>query len=100
MTRRIGGSERTTTSESTQISPAETWAIRGIDSPIRAAVSVAVEPRHDGQQSHVTISRDFPGDGIGKLLLAVVVRQAQREAPQSYQKLKQRLESAGSAGPR
>lgn len=29
MTRRIGGSERTTTSEITQIDPPRTWAIRG-----------------------------------------------------------------------
>ena len=95
MTRRVGGSERTFTSEITEISPPGRWAIRGIDGPIRAAVKVAVEPRDGGQHSHVTISLDFSGHGIGKLLLPVVIRQAQKEAPQSCRKLKQRLESTG-----
>lgn len=96
-TRRIGGSDRTTTSEITEIDPPRTWVIRGIDGPIRARVSVAVEPReHDEQgHSHVTISLDFSGHGIGKMLLPMVVRQARKETPQSCQKLKQRLESAG-----
>jgi uncharacterized protein YndB with AHSA1/START domain len=95
MRRRVGGSVRTFTSEITQVDPPRTWAIRGIDGPIRAAVNVRVEPRQDGAQSHVTISLDFSGHGIGKMLLPMVVRQAQKEAPQSCQKLKQRLEGAG-----
>jgi len=95
MTRRIGGSQRTTTSEITEISPPGTWAIRGIDGPIRAKVRVTVDPRGDGEQSRVTISLDFSGHGIGKMLLPMVVRQARKEAPRSCQKLKQRLESAG-----
>lgn len=39
---------------------------------------------------------DFSGPGVGKALLPIVVRQAQKEAPQSCQKLKQRLEQAAS----
>lgn len=93
MTRMIGGSERTSTSEITEISRPRTWAIRGIDGPIRANVQVTVEPRGDGHQSHVTIQLDFQGHGIGKMLLPMVVRQARKEAPQSCQKLKTRLES-------
>ena len=96
MTRRIGGSERTSTSEITEISPPATWAIRGIDGPIRAVVRVTVEPRGDGEQSHVSISLDFSGHGIGKMLLPMVVRQARKEVPQSCQKLKQRLEDGAS----
>ena len=95
MTRRIGGSERTTTSEITEIDPPSAWAIRGIDGPIRARVAVTVEPRQGGQQAHVTISLDFSGHGIGKLLLPVVVRQAQKEVSQNSQKLRQRLERGG-----
>jgi uncharacterized protein YndB with AHSA1/START domain len=92
MTRRIGGSERTMASEITEISPPRTWAIRGIDGPVRAAVKVTVEPRRDDQQSHVTISVDFTGHGFGKMLVPVVVRQAQKEVPESCLKLRQRLE--------
>jgi hypothetical protein len=88
-TRRLGGSERTSISE---ISPPTSWAIRGVDGPIRAAVRVSVEPRENGGHSHVTISLDFSGHGIGKMLLPMVVSQARKEVPQSCQKLKQRLE--------
>ncbi len=95
MTRRMAGTEREFTSEITQIEPPASWAIRGIDGPIRAAVGVTVEPRDDGAQSHVTISLDFSGHGAGKLLVRTVVRQARKEAPENSLKLKQRLESAG-----
>jgi uncharacterized protein YndB with AHSA1/START domain len=95
MTRRIGGSERTSTSEITEYSPPAAWAIHGIDGPIRADVKVSVEPRSNGSQSHLTISLDFAGFGIGKMLLPMVVRQARKEVPQSCQKLKERLERAG-----
>ena len=92
MTRRIGGSERTSTSEITQIDPPRTWAVRGIDGPVRADVTVTVTPLGDGGQSHVTIQLGFRGHGIGKVLVPVVVRQASKEVPQSCQNLKQRLE--------
>jgi uncharacterized protein YndB with AHSA1/START domain len=93
MTRRIGGSERTSTSEITQINPPASWSIRGIDGPIRANVDVTVEPAQQNQQSHVTIRLDFAGHGIGKLLVPLVVRQARQEAPRSCQSLKARMES-------
>ena len=93
MKRRIGGSERTSTSEITEISPPQTWAVRGIDGPIRANVKVTIEPRGDGQESRLTIELEFQGHGIGKMLLPAVVRQGRKEVPQSCQKLKSRLES-------
>lgn len=93
--RRIGGSERTITSEITEISPPRTWAIRGIDGPDRTAVKVTVEPRQDSQRSHATISLDLTGHGYGKMLLPMVVRQARSEVPESCEKLKQRLEGTG-----
>ncbi len=96
MPRRIGGSDRTSTSEITEISPPRRWAIRGIDGPIRANVSVTVTPLQDGGQSHVIIQLDFQGYGMGKMLLPMVVRQARKEVPQSCQVLKQRLEGGGS----
>jgi hypothetical protein len=72
--------------------PPAMWAIRGLDGPIRAEVKVSVEPRQEGRQSHLTISLDFSGHGVGKMLLPLVVRQARTEVPQSCQRLKQRLE--------
>ena len=92
MTRRIGGSDRTSTSEITELSPPRTWTIRGIDGPIRANVSVTVDPREDGTQAHVAIQVDFQAHGMGKLILPMVVREARKEVPDSVQKLKSRLE--------
>ncbi len=95
MTRRIGGSERTSTSVVTQIDPPWTWAIRGIDGPIRANVTVTVEPLPE-QRSHVTIQLGFQGHGAGKLLMPMVVRQARKEVPKSCQNLKKRLEGGAN----
>jgi hypothetical protein len=43
-TRRIGGSERPSTSEITKLDPPTSWAVHGIEGPIRAIVNVTVEP--------------------------------------------------------
>jgi uncharacterized protein YndB with AHSA1/START domain len=92
-TRRIGRSAREVTSEITKVDPPTSWAIRGVDGPIRAIVNVTVEPLKGGTQSRVTIELDFEGHGIGKLLVPLVVRwQARHEMPANCRKLKQRLE--------
>jgi uncharacterized protein YndB with AHSA1/START domain len=93
MTRRIRGSERTFTFEITKLDPPVTWAIHGIDGPVRTDVTVTIEPVNDGQDSHVTIKVDYHGHGIGKMLLPGVVRKAREEAPQNCENLKRQLES-------
>ena len=95
MIRRIAGAERTLTSEITELDPPRTWAMTGVDGPIRATVRVSVEPAAGGQHSDVTFSLDFSGRGIGKMLLPAITGQAAKEARQSCQNLKQRLEQAG-----
>jgi uncharacterized protein YndB with AHSA1/START domain len=102
MTRRIGGVERESTSELTRLDPPTSWAVHGIDGPIRAIVSVTVEPLDATAQSRVTIELDFEGHGIGKLLVPLVVRrQARTEMPANCARLKQQLEARASpaAGP-
>jgi uncharacterized protein YndB with AHSA1/START domain len=95
-TRRIGGSDRTTTSEITEVEPPRRWADRGLDGPIRARVDVGVEPIDGTAGSRVTIAVDFAGHGIGKLLVPLFVRpQARREMPANCQNLKDRLERTG-----
>jgi uncharacterized protein YndB with AHSA1/START domain len=92
-TRRIGGSNRPSTSELVHIDPPRTWRVRGIDGPIRAAVDVLVQPVTD-VSSRLTISVDFSGRGIGKVLVPLVVRrQARREMPDNLAALKQRMEA-------
>src|SRR5262245_3634025 len=73
-TRTIGLAKRPVTSEITRVDPPSTWSVRGIDGPIRAEVDVNVEPLEDGQRCRVTITIDFTGHGIGKLIVPLVIR--------------------------
>ena len=92
-TRRIGGAGRSSTSELVHIDPPRTWGVRGIDGPIRAAVDVLVEPV-TGSRSRLTISVDFTGYGIGKILVPLVVRrEARKEMPGNMAALKQKMEA-------
>ncbi len=94
MTRKVGGTQRTSTSEITEYEPPTRWTIHGIDGPIRADVCVVVEPVDAGQRSRLTVQLDFHGHGFGKLLAPMVTSQARREVPKSCQNLKQRLEAS------
>ena len=92
-TRRIGGANRPSTAELVQIDPPKTWGVRGIDGPIRAAVEVLVEPV-TGARSRLTISVDFTGHGIGKILVPLMVRrEARKEMPDNMAALKQKMET-------
>ena len=94
-TRRIGFAERPVTSEVTEIDPPKRWSVHGIDGPIRATVSVTVDPIDDDARSRLTIALDFEGRGIGKVLVPLVVRrEAEKEMPTNLRTLKERLESA------
>jgi uncharacterized protein YndB with AHSA1/START domain len=91
-TRRIGGVERALTQEVTELRPPRSWAVHGVDGPIRPSASVTVEPLDGGAASRVTFALAFEGHGIGRPLLPAVRRQAERAAPVSYRTLKERLE--------
>ncbi len=92
-TRRIGGADRTSTSELTRIDAPALWGVRGIDGPIRATVELTVDPVTQ-TSSRVTIAVDFEGHGIGKALVPLIVRrQARKEMPANVAALKRRIES-------
>jgi uncharacterized protein YndB with AHSA1/START domain len=96
VTRRVGRREFAMTAELTELSSPSSWAVRGIDGPVRGMVKGTIEPLGDGERSRVTMVLDFEGHGIGKLLVPLVVRrQARAEMPRNQQKLKERLESGG-----
>jgi uncharacterized protein YndB with AHSA1/START domain len=95
MTRRIGGAKRTSTSVITVFDPPEHWALHGIDGPIRAEVSVGIEPLGGDRGSRVTIELEFHGHSFGRLLAPMVTRRARREVPVSCRHLKERLEQPG-----
>jgi len=92
-TRRIGGASRPSTSELVHIDPPRTWGVRAPDGPIRAAVDVLVEPV-TGSRSRLTISVDFTGRGIGKILVPLMVRrEARKEMPANMTALKHKMEA-------
>jgi len=94
VTRRVGRRDRAMTVELSELNPPNSWAVRGVDGPIRGMVQGTVEPLENGERSRVTIKLDFEGHGIGKLLVPLVVRrQAASEMPRNERKLKERLES-------
>jgi hypothetical protein len=91
-TRRIGGASRLSTSELVHIDPPRAWGVRGTDGPIRAAVDVLVEAVTDSR-SRLTISVDFTGHGIGKILVPLMVRrEAHKEMPDNIAALKRLIE--------
>ena len=94
VTRRVGGRDREMTSELVELNPPSSWAVRGVDGPIRGNVKGRVEPLENAERSRLTIELAFETHGIGKLLLPFVVRrQAQAEMPRNQRRLKELLES-------
>lgn len=92
-TRRMGRSERAMTQVITESRPPTKWAAQGVGGPVRPRVDMTVEPLADNTRSRVTVVMDFEAHGIGRLLVPLIVRrQAAKRAPQSYQRLKERLE--------
>jgi hypothetical protein len=88
------------TAEVAELNPPRSWAIRGVDGPVRGTMNGTIEPIEDGTSSRVTMALDFEGHGIGKLLIPLVVRrQARSEMPRSQQRLKKRLEATPETGP-
>lgn len=69
------------------------WTMRGIDGPVRPLVETKIDPLAKGTQSKVTISLDFHGHGVGKLIVALLVRPETRKGlPRNLELLKTRLE--------
>jgi uncharacterized protein YndB with AHSA1/START domain len=91
-TRRMTGGARTIVQEITRNDPPNSWAVRGVDGPIRPHATITVEPIGDGTVSRVTFTLEFEGHGLGVPLVPVVRRQAEKGAPISYANLKRLLE--------
>jgi len=91
--RRIGGADRAVTSRVTHIDPPRAWGVQGIDGQIRATVDLTVEPL-SADRSRLSISVEFTGHGIGKLLVPLIVRrQARTEMPANLAALKRHVEA-------
>lgn len=94
VTRKVGGTNRTSTSEIVEFEPPLRWAIKGLDGPVRADVSVVIEPADEGRHSRVTVRFDMSGHGLGKLIAPMVVGQVRKELPTSCSNLKKNLEAS------
>ena len=67
--------------------------MHGVDGPVRPHVELTVEPLAGDTRSRVTAVMDFEAHGIGHLVVPLLVRRlAAKRAPQSYRRLKERLE--------
>ncbi len=95
-TRRIGRSERAMCQEITLYEPPTRWAAGGVGGPLRADVTLTIEPVAGSTGSRLMVVMDFRASGIGKLIAPFVRRLAARRSPESYQHLKERLERPSS----
>lgn len=91
--RRMGPVARPMRQQVTLSEPPTRWSARGVDGPVRPVVEMVLEPVEDGNGSRVTVTMDFEGRGIGRLLVPLVIRRlAAKRTPVSYERLKQVLE--------
>jgi len=94
VTRRVGPRLVQATETITELTPPSTWEVRGSGGiPVTAIARGRVDPLGGGTRSRVTITLEFEGHGIGKLLIPLVIsRQARRQLPQNTARLKKVLE--------
>jgi uncharacterized protein YndB with AHSA1/START domain len=96
VTRRVGPRKSARTEEITDLTPPRSWAMCGVGGPLTAIAKGTIEPLDDGERSRVTICIDFEAHGIGKLIVPLVRRQAQKQLPKNEQQLKEMLERQSS----
>jgi ribosomal protein S18 acetylase RimI-like enzyme len=97
-TRRVGPCTVRYTEELLELDPPRTWANRGYGGlPITVLANGRVEPLADGKRARLTISTQFQGHGIGKLLVRLLTRRLTRQLPRDQQKLRQLLQQATQA---
>ena len=81
-----------------ELHPPRTWANHGVGGiPVIAIANGTVAPLDDGKRSRVTISCEFQGHGIGKLLVPLLARRLAKQLPSDEQKLKELLERGAYA---
>ncbi|SRR6266540_6989332 len=98
VTRRVGPRTLRYTEEMVELHPPRTWANRGVGGiPVIAIAKGTVEPLDDGKRSRVTISCEFQGHGIGRLLVPLLARRLAKQLPSDEQKLKELLERGAYA---
>jgi uncharacterized protein YndB with AHSA1/START domain len=99
-TRQVGPWKVPYTEEMTELHPPRTWANHGVGGiPVIAIAKGTVEPLDGGERSRLTISCEFRGHGIGRLLAPLLARRLTKQLPKDEQKLKEVLERGAYARP-
>jgi uncharacterized membrane protein len=98
-TLKVPGGKQELTYEVTEHDPPRRSSWRGINGPVRAVGTVRVEPLDGGVRSRVSVEFDLKGHGIGLLIAPFARMQARKQVPKDQAKLKEILESRGSAPP-
>jgi hypothetical protein len=95
VTRRVGPRAVEAAEKITKLIPPKTWEVRSSGGlPVTAIARGQIDPLDGGTRSRVTITLDFEGHGIGKLLIPLVIRrQARKQLPHNTARLKERLEN-------
>lgn len=94
VTRRVGPRQVRATEQITELTPPKTWEVRSHGGlPVSAIAKGRIEPLDGGARSRVTITLEFEGHGIGRLLVPLVIaRQARKQLPRNTARLKQAIE--------
>jgi uncharacterized protein YndB with AHSA1/START domain len=94
VTRQVGPRRVRATEKITELNPPRTWEVRSFGGlPVTAIATGRIEPLNAGSRSRLTISLQFQGRGIGRLLIPLVIsRQARRQLPLNTARLKEALE--------
>lgn len=90
--RHVMGGDRRITWEVTGYDPDHRYAVRGIDGPVRAHVTIDLTRNTDGTGTHLEYGIEFEGRGIGKLIAPLAHKGARRDLPATLERLKRRLE--------
>ena len=96
--RKVPGGARDVPYEITEHEPPRKSSFRGTAGPIRPVGTVTVDPLGE-ESSRMTLEFDLEGHGLGKLVAPFARRQADKEVPESHEKLKQLLESGAATTP-
>ena len=93
ITRKVGPRQVAGTEELTALQPPRSWEVCAVSDTVSGTAKGVIEPLAGGERSRLTISLDFEGHGLGRLLVPLVVRrQARKQLSRNQQKLKEMLE--------
>jgi uncharacterized protein YndB with AHSA1/START domain len=91
-TRRVPGGPRTFRWEVTECERGRRWAVRGVDGPVRAQVTMTLDPMGGGARTRFGYGIRLEGHGLGKVIAPLARHGAGKDVAANLALLKQRLE--------